>query len=218
MPHHHDPDHRHPQRHAPQPDEEDTSPREHRRLEAAVRELLVEKGLFTADELRQVLERFDSQTPALGARVVARAWIDPDYRARLLADGSVAVAELGIDMEGVKLVVVENTPEVHNLIVCTLCSCYPRPVLGLPPDWYKSRAYRSRAVREPRELLREFGTVLAEGTVLRVHDSSADMRYLVLPMRPAGTDGMGEAELAEMVTRDSMIGVSLPRQFHTSPG
>jgi nitrile hydratase len=217
MSHDHDHDHPHPHRHPPQPDEEDTSPPEYRRLEAAVRELLLEKGLFTADDVRQVLERFDSQTPAVGARVVARAWVDPAYRARLLADGSAAVAELGIDMEGVKLVVVENTPRVHNLIVCTLCSCYPRPVLGLPPDWYKSRAYRSRAVREPRALLREFGTVVADEIVLRVHDSSADMRYLVLPMRPAGTEGMSEAELAELVTRDSMIGVSQPQQPQTAP-
>jgi nitrile hydratase len=211
-------DHPSPHRHPPQPDEEDTSQVEYRRLEAAVRELLLEKGLFTADELRQVLERFDSQTPAIGARVVARAWVDPAYRARLLVDGSAAVAELGIDMEGVKLVVVENTPEVHNLIVCTLCSCYPRPLLGLPPDWYKSRAYRSRAVREPRALLREFGTVLAHGIAVRVHDSSAEMRYLVLPMRPAGTEEMGEAELADLVTRDSMIGVSLPGQPQPVPG
>jgi len=218
MSHHPDHDHSHPHRHPPQPDEEDTSPPEFRRLEAAVRELLVEKGLFGADDVRQVLERFDSQTPAIGARVVARAWVDPAYRARLLDDGSAAVAELGIDMEGVKLVVVENTPEVHNLIVCTLCSCYPRPVLGLPPDWYKSRAYRSRAVREPRALLSEFGTVVANGVVVRVHDSNADMRYLVLPMRPAGTEGMSEPELAELVTRDSMIGVSLPAQPQTAPG
>jgi nitrile hydratase len=218
MSHPHDHDHAQPHRHPPQPDEEDTSPPEYRRLEAAVRELLLEKRLFTADEMRQVLERFDSQTPAIGARVVARAWVDPAYRARLLANGSAAVAELGIDMEGVKLVVVENTPQVHNLIVCTLCSCYPRPVLGLPPDWYKSRSYRSRAVREPRALLREFGTILADGVVVRVHDSSADMRYLVLPMRPAGTEGQGEAELAELVTRDSMIGVTLPRQVQTIPG
>ena len=213
--HHHDHDHPHPQRHPPQPDEEDTSPPEFRRLEAAVRELLVEKGLFTAEDVRQVLERFDSQTPAIGARVVVRAWVEPAYRARLLANGSAAVAELGIDMEGVKLVVLENTPEIHNLIVCTLCSCYPRPVLGLPPDWYKSRAYRSRAVREPRALLREFGTTLPDGITIRVHDSSADMRYLVLPMRPAGTEVLGETDLAELVTRDSMIGVSLPRQPQT---
>jgi len=214
----HDHDHAQPHRHPPQPDEEDTTPPEYRRLETAVRELLLEKGLFTADEMRQVLERFDSQTPAIGARVVARAWVDPAYRTRLLADGSAAVAELGIDMEEVKLVVVENTPQVHNLIVCTLCSCYPRPVLGLPPDWYKSRAYRSRAVREPRSLLREFGTVIPDGVAVRVHDSSADMRYLVLPMRPTGTEEMGEAELAELVTRDSMIGVSLPRRLQAAKG
>ena len=215
MSHDHDLDHPHPHRHPPQPDEEDTSPTEYRRLEAAVRELLVEKGLFSADDVRQVLERFDSQTPAIGAHVVARAWVDPDYRARLLADGSAAVGELGIDMEGVKLVVVENTPEVHNLIVCTLCSCYPRPVLGLPPDWYKSKNYRARAVREPRGVLAEFGTLLQENVTVRVHDSTADMRYLVLPLRPEGTEGMSEAELAELVTRDSMIGVSLPRQPQT---
>jgi nitrile hydratase len=209
---HHDHDHPHPHRHPPQPDEEDTSPTEYRRLEAAVRELLVAKGLFTADDVRQVLERFDSQTPAIGARVVARAWVDPAYRDRLLTNGSAAVSELGIDMEGVKLVVVENTPQVHNLIVCTLCSCYPRPVLGLPPDWYKSRAYRSRAVREPRALLREFGTVIPDEVMVRVHDSSADMRYLVLPTRPAGTETMNESQLAELVTRDSMIGVCMPRQ------
>jgi len=211
-------DHAQPHRHPPQPDEEDTTPPEYRRRETAVRELLLEKGLFTADEMRQGLERFDSQTPAIGARVVARAWVDPAYRTRLLADGSAAVAELGIDMEEVKLLVVENTPQVHNLIVCTLCSCYPRPVLGLPPDWYKSRDYRSRAVRELRSLLREFGTVIPDGVAVRVHDSSADMRYLVLPMRPTGTEEMGEAELAELVTRDSMIGVSLPRRLQAAKG
>ncbi len=153
-----------------------------------------------------MVEVIDSQTPALGARVVARAWVDPAYKARLLANGTEAVKELGIDMGTTKLVVVENTPQVHNLIVCTLCSCYPRPVLGLPPDWYKSSAYRSRAV------LAEFGTVLPEGVAVRVHDSTAEMRYLVLPMRPAGTEGLSEAELAELVTRDSMVGVSLPLQ------
>jgi nitrile hydratase len=181
-------------------------------LETAVRELLIEKGLFTADDVRRMLEEFDTQTPALGARVVARAWVDPAYKARLLANGSAAVEELGISMGTTKLVVVENTPDVHNLIVCTLCSCYPRPVLGLPPDWYKSKAYRSRAVREPRSVLAEFGTVLPEGVAVRVHDSTADMRYLVLPRRPAGTEHLDEASLAELVTRDSMIGVALPRR------
>jgi nitrile hydratase len=183
----------------------------YQRLETAVRELLIAKGVISADDVRRKVELIDSQTPALGARVVARAWVDPAYKARLLANGSAAVAELGINMEGVPLVVVENTPAVHNLVVCTLCSCYPRPVLGLPPDWYKSKTYRARAVRAPRSILTEFGTVLPEGVTVRVHDSTADMRYLVLPMRPAGTDGMDEAALAELVTRDSMIGVSLPR-------
>ncbi len=183
----------------------------HQRLEMAVRELLIAKGIVSGDDVRRTVEVIDSQTPSHGARVVAHAWVDPAYKARLLADGSSAVQELGIDMGNTLLVVVENTPQAHNLIVCTLCSCYPRPVLGLPPDWYKSRAYRSRAVREPRALLAEFGTVLPEGMPVRVHDSTADMRYLVLPMRPEGTQELGEAELAELITRDSMIGVSLPR-------
>jgi nitrile hydratase len=207
--HDHNHDHDHPDGHPTLPDQ-DAPLTEHQRLETAVRELLIEKGLITADEVRRVVEVIDSQTPALGARVVARAWVDPAYKARLLANGTEAVKELGIDMGTTKLVVVENTPQVHNLIVCTLCSCYPRPVLGLPPDWYKSSAYRSRAVREPRAVLAEFGTVLPEGVAVRVHDSTAEMRYLVLPMRPAGTDGLSEAELAERVTRDSMVGVSLP--------
>jgi nitrile hydratase len=205
---HADHDHAHPHPTLPDADAPVTY---YQRLETAVRELLIGKGVLTADDVRRTLERFDGQTPALGARVVARAWVDPAYRQRLLANGSAAVGELGIDMEGVHLVVVENTPAVHNLIVCTLCSCYPRPVLGLPPDWYKSKAYRSRAVREPRAVLAEFGTILPEGVTVRVHDSTADMRYLVLPMRPAGTEGWDEAALAALVTRDSMIGVALPR-------
>jgi nitrile hydratase len=199
--------HEHP--HATLPDT-DAPPTYHERLETAVRELLIAKGLFSADDVRRTVERIDSQTPALGARVVARAWVDPAYRARLLANGSAAVEELGISMEGVRLVVVENTPQVHNLIVCTLCSCYPRPVLGLPPDWYKSKVYRSRAVREPRALLAEFGTTIPDEVAVRVHDSTADMRYLVLPMRPEGNEGMEEAALAGLVTRDSMIGVTVP--------
>jgi nitrile hydratase len=205
--HEHEHDHPHPHRHPPQPDVEDKPATYHQRLETAVRELLIEKGVLTGDDLRRTVERIDSQTPAIGARVVARAWVDPAYRARLLADGSAAVEELGIALEGVKLVVVENTAEVHNLIVCTLCSCYPRPVLGLPPDWYKSRVYRSRAVREPRALLAEFGTQLPENVTVRVHDSTADMRYMVLPERPAGTENLSEEELAQLVTRDCMIGV-----------
>lgn len=181
-------------------------------MEAAVRALLIEKGVLTAAEIRETVEAMDARSPADGARVVARAWTDPAFRARLLADGSAACRELGIDVGATRLVAVENTPEAHNLIVCTLCSCYPRLLLGLPPDWYKSRAYRARAVREPRAVLAEFGTDLPADVAVRVHDSTADMRYLVIPMRPAGTDGLSEPELAALVTRDSMIGVSLARQ------
>ncbi len=193
----------------------DTPATYYQRLETAVRELLIAKGIFSAADVHRTVERIDSQTPALGARVVARAWLDSAYKERLLANGTAAVEELGIPMEGVPLVVVENTAEVHNLIVCTLCSCYPRPVLGLPPDWYKSKAYRARAVREPRALLAEFGTILPDHVTVRVHDSSADMRYLVLPMRPGGTDGLEEPALAALVTRDNMIGVTVVRP---SPG
>jgi nitrile hydratase len=170
--HHHDHDHDHP--HATLPDVDDRPATYHQRLEVAVRELLVGRGIISADDIRRTLE-------------------------------------LGIRTDGTKLVVVENTPRVHNLIVCTLCSCYPRAVLGFPPDWYKSSAYRSRAVREPRSVLAEFGTVIADDVEVHVHDSTADMRYLVLPMRPAGSDEMSDAELAGLVTRDSMIGVSQPR-------
>jgi len=183
----------------------------HQRLGEAVRALLIEKGVLTADEVRRQIEKMDSRSPAIGARVVARAWSDPAFKARLLADGSAACRELGIDIGATNLVVVENEPAAHNLVVCTLCSCYPRALLGLPPDWYKSRDYRARAVREPRAVLAEFGTVLPAGTTVRVHDSTADMRYLVLPLRPAGTEALDEAALAALVTRDSMIGVAPAR-------
>ena len=179
-------------------------------MEIALRELLIEKGIFSADDVRRAVEAMDARTPALGARVVARAWTDPAYKARLLANGSDAVRELGIDVGATRLIVVENTQHQHNLVVCTLCSCYPRTVLGLPPDWYKSRAYRSRAVHEPRAVLAEFGTVLDPTIEVRVHDSTADMRYLVLPERPRGTEGWSEERLAALVTRDSMIGVTRP--------
>ncbi|HWI27992.1 MAG TPA: nitrile hydratase subunit alpha [Stellaceae bacterium] len=177
-------------------------------MEIALRELLIGKGIFGADDVRAAVEAMDARTPAQGARVVARAWSDPAYKARLLADGTAAVRELGIDMATTHLLVVENRPGLHNLIVCTLCSCYPRMLLGLPPDWYKSRAYRSRAVREPRAVLREFGTELPDNVEVRVHDSTADMRYLVLPERPAGTEGWSEERLAPLVSRDSMVGVT----------
>jgi nitrile hydratase subunit alpha len=179
-------------------------------MEIAVRELLIEKGILTADDVRRQVEDMDGRNAGMGARMVARAWVDPAYKQRMLTDGNAAAAEVGLDRGLFKLVVVENTPQVHNVIVCTLCSCYPRWLLGLPPDWYKSRNYRSRVVREPRAVLREFGLDLPDGVTVRVHDSNADMRYLVLPMRPAGTEALGEQQLAALVTRDSMIGVTLP--------
>ena len=180
-------------------------------MEIAIRELMVEKGLATPAEIAAEVARMDARSPALGARVVARAWTDPDYRARLLADGSAACREEGLEVDALKLVVVENTEHVHNVIVCTLCSCYPRNLLGLPPDWYKSRAYRSRTVRTPRAVLAEFGLELPAAVTVRVHDSTADMRYLVLPARPPGTEGWSRAALAAIVTRDCMIGVAVPR-------
>lgn len=180
----------------------------HQLLGTAVRELLIEKGVFTAAEVRRAVEVMDARSPALGARMVARAWLDPDYKKRLLSDGAAAAAELGIEVGATRLTVVESTPQVHNLIVCTLCSCYPRAVLGLPPAWYKSKPYRARAVREPRALLAEFGTTVAEGTEVRVYDSTAELRYLVLPLRPEGTGGLGEEALALLVGRDAMIGVA----------
>jgi nitrile hydratase len=206
---HHGHAHDHDDPHDPVRDAEE-APSYWQRVETAVRELLIEKGIITADDVRRAVEEIESRGPALGARMVARAWVDPEYRQRLLADGSAAAAELGIDMGTTRLCVVENTAQVHNLIVCTLCSCYPRAVLGLSPAWYKSKAYRSRAVREPRAVLAEFGTVLPDEVTVRVHDSTADLRYLVLPARPEGTQGLDEEALAALVTRDSMIGVSLP--------
>ena len=177
-------------------------------METAVRELLIEKGLFEAGEIRRQIEVLDSRTPALDAKVVARAWVDADFRARLLANGRTACEELGISFyDDTQLIVLENTAEVHNLIVCTLCSCYPRPVLGLPPDWYKLKPYRARAVSEPRAVLAEFGTHIPDDVEVRVSDSTALVRYLVLPRRPDGTAGYSEEQLAGLVTRDAMIGV-----------
>ncbi|HMD03120.1 MAG TPA: nitrile hydratase subunit alpha [Candidatus Baltobacteraceae bacterium] len=178
-------------------------------LERAFRELLIERGVLTQAEVDARVEfMYEREGAAYGQRVVARAWADPAFRARLLADGSAAARELGIEIGALKLVVVENTPQVHNLIVCTLCSCYPRMLLGMAPDWYKSVAYRSRAVREPRALLAEFGLQVDAQRTLRVHDSTADMRYLVLPMRPVGSESLDETALAALVTRDSMVGVA----------
>lgn len=179
----------------------------------ALESLLVEKGLLTSQDVDRVVRAFEKDIgPMLGARAVARAWVDPEYRERLLAQPQAALAELGITQQhqSVELVVVENRPGVHNVIVCTLCSCYPWMVLGLPPTWYKSAPYRSRVVLEPRVVLREMGLELPEGEEVRVWDSSADIRYMVLPRRPAGTDGWSEERLAAIVTRDCMIGVATP--------
>jgi len=206
--HDHTEDHAHVHRYPPRPDQDDTLTY-YRAMEAAVRELLIDKGVLTAEDVRRQVENMDGRNAGLGAKMVARAWIDPAYKQRMLANGSEAAEEIGLDVGPLKLVVVENTPTVHNVIVCTLCSCYPRMLLGLPPDWYKSRNYRSRVVREPRAVLAEFGTVIPDDVLIRVHDSTADMRYLVAPRRPQGTENWGEAELARLVTRDSMIGVAL---------
>ena len=180
-------------------------------MEVSLRELLVEKGVITEAEVQRAMGEIGARSPERGAKMVARAWLDPAYKARLLAEGSKAAEELGFEVPGLRLIVVENTPDTHNVVVCTLCSCYPRILLGIPPEWYKSRNYRSRVVREPRAVLEEFGTRIPASVRIRVHDSTADMRYMVLPVRPAGTESLSEDELAKLVTRDSLIGVSLPK-------
>jgi len=179
----------------------------------ALESLLREKGLLTADEVDRVISSYEHDIgPMLGARVVARAWVDPDFRARLLADGPAAVAELGIQYPvATRLVVLENRPGVHNMVVCTLCSCYPWALLGLPPTWYKSAPYRSRAVSEPRAVLEEFGLRLPDEVAVNVWDSSSDLRYLVIPEQPEGTEGWSEEQLATIVSRDCMIGVARPQ-------
>ena len=200
MSHDHDHDHDH---HPEAP-----SPVEARAL--ALESLLVEKGLLTSEEVDRIVSMYEHDIgPMLGARVVARAWVDESYKQRLLDDGPAAVKELGIGYPAAtQLVVVENKQEVHNVIVCTLCSCYPWPVLGLPPTWYKSAPYRSRVVREPRAVLEEFNLTLPDEVAVNVWDSSSDVRYMVLPERPAGTEHMSEEELVSLVTRDSMVGVA----------
>jgi nitrile hydratase subunit alpha len=171
---------------------------------------------LTREDVRRQIEYMEARSPANGAKLVARAWVDPKFKSRLLSDTKAAAQELGIDASGpVEFVVVENTPRVHNLIVCTLCSCYPRAILGRPPDWYKSFNYRARAVKEPRAVMREFGFEPPEDVEVVVHDSTADMRYMVLPMRPPGTENMGEEELAGLVTRDCLIGVNVPHNKAT---
>jgi nitrile hydratase alpha subunit len=208
--HDHDHGHDHGHNHPHDPIEVAEGAGHYELMVHAIKELLIEKGVISPDDIRRTLEFMDTRTPALGAKVVARAWADPAFKKRLIENGTKAVGEMGIPMGDAELIVVENTKDVHNVIVCTLCSCYPRTVLGLPPDWYKSRNYRSRVVAEPRVVLREFGTAIADEVTLRVHDSNADMRYLVLPMRPPGTEGWSEERLAGLVTRDCMVGVTVP--------
>lgn len=199
-------DHHHP--HPDQPDEEDGPLNEYRLMEIALRELLIEKNVISQTELNQLYLKMDERGPQAGAAMIAKAWCDPHYRGLMRRDATQAAREIGLDPTWLNLIAVENTPALHNVVVCTLCSCYPWPLLGLPPDWYKSRSYRANVVRTPRDVLREFGTVLPDAVEVRVHDSSADMRYLVMPMRPDNTDGWDEAALAKLITRDSMIGVT----------
>jgi nitrile hydratase alpha subunit len=209
--HHHDHDHGHPHS-PPAPDDDDGYDRYEVLLQTAIRELLDEKGIITADELHRQIDYQDSLTPAIGGKIVAKAWVDPEFKKNLLADPLKAInASFELDITTpLDLVVLENTPTVHNVVVCTLCSCYPRMLLGIPPAWYKSIDYRARVVVEPRKVLAEFGTHLPDDIEVRVSDSTADLRFLVLPYQPAGTESLSEAELAELVTRDSMIGTSLP--------
>ena len=176
------------------------------RVGLALRELLIEAGHYTADEERAVIAGMQGASPENGATIVARAWTDPAYRERLLANGAEAIRELGFELEPYEFTVMENTDDTHNVIVCTLCSCYPRALLGMSPAWYKSGSYRARVVREPRAVLAEFGVDLDDDVAVRVHDSTAELRYMVLPQRPAGTDGWTEAKLAALVTRDALIG------------
>ncbi len=206
----HEHDHGHDHDRTFQPDIEDLKPSRHELMTYAIKELLVEQGHVTDEEIRQCQDKLESIEPAQGSRVIAKAWVDPEFKQRLLDDGNSALTELGIDAGAAKMTVVENTEEVQNVIVCTLCSCYPRAVLGMPPDWYRSKSYRSRVVIEPRTVLKEFGTHIPDNVKVRVHDSLADLRYLVIPKRPEGTEGWSEEQLATIITRDTMVGVSNP--------
>ena len=211
--HDHDHAHDHDDHKTPNPANEHDNgpPGEYEIISRAMQELLEAKGIITAEQVRKRMEQFDEEFPYRGAQVVAHAWVDPEFKKRLIADGRAACAEMGTLLEAERLIAVENTPDMHNMIVCTLCSCYPRALLGMPPTWYKSRNYRSRVVFEPRAVLREFGTVLPDNVTVRVHDSNADMRYLVVPMRPAGTENWSEERLAGLISRDMLVGVTVPR-------
>lgn len=181
------------------------------RMQTAVEALLILKGIISAEDIEREVEKMAGRDYRRGARMVARAWVDQGYRTRMLENGAAAAKELGMDIGQLRLIVLENTPQIHHVIVCTLCSCYPRALLGIPPGWYKSREYRSRVVKEPRAVLAEFGTHVPDSVQIRVHDSTADLRYMVLPMRPEGTAKLAEDALASLVTRDSLIGVGLAK-------
>lgn len=206
--------HGHEHAHGPHPTREDDDV-ELTEAEAkflAFKSLLIEKGVVTPAEIQARMAVNQKSGYHHAARMIARSWVDPAYKARMMDDAKAAAIELGIEVTEAKLVALENTPERHNLVVCTLCSCYPRSLLGEPPAWYVSKAYRSRAVREPRKVLREFGLEFPDDIEIQVHDSNADLRYVVIPMRPAGTDGMSEDELAALVTRDCVVGAALPAE------
>ena len=205
--HSHDDDWPYP--HPQQPDIEDGPLTDLMIMTDAVAELLIDKEVFSADDMRRTLEAIDSKSPAEGARMVAHAWLDPDFKTRMLEDVNAAAEEMSIDAGTIPILAVENTKDIHHGIVCTLCSSFPKYLLGLPPDWYKSRAYRSRLVREPRAVLKEFGTEIPDDVEVRVHDSTAELRYMILPMRPKSTEDMDEEALAGLVTRDCMIGVTV---------
>ena len=206
--HDHDHQHDHDHDHAPISDQDGPISR-FELLETAIRELLIEKELFSAADLHAQIDATESRNPALGADLVAKAWSNPEFKANLIEDPRATLGEMGIDVGAIaELQVVENTENLHHVVVCTLCSCYPRMILGVPPAWYKSTAYRSRVVKDPRGVLQEFGVDLADTTKVRVLDSTADLRFLVIPRRPPGTDELDEAALAELVTRDSMIGTA----------
>jgi nitrile hydratase len=207
--HHHGHGHSHIGKH-PTHEDDDVALTESEARFLALKSILIEKGVLTADEIRRRHEINDLGTPHQGARMVAKAWLDPAFKARMLKDAKKAAIELGIEVTEAELMAIENTPGCHNLIVCTLCSCYPRSLLGEPPAWYVSKAYRSRAVHEPRQVLLEFGMTFPDNVEVRVHYINADLRYVVMPMRPAGTDGMDEAQLAALISRDCLVGAALP--------
>ncbi|PPR71652.1 MAG: Low-molecular weight cobalt-containing nitrile hydratase subunit alpha [Alphaproteobacteria bacterium MarineAlpha3_Bin2] len=191
-------------------DETGEGPNQHHLMNLAMQELLQDQNLITADDIRSKIEKFEDDYPNRGAKVVAQAWTDADFMKRLLEDANPVIEDMGIDLEHAsRIIAIENTAEVHNVIVCTLCSCYPRTLMGQPPTWYKSRSYRSRVIFEPRAVLKEFGTEIDDNVVIRTHDSNADMRYIVIPMRPGGTDNWSQEQLEAIISRDSLVGITV---------